>query len=231
MSKIKLIAFDLDGTLIDTRGFHESAFLRAVKKIVDVDITHDDHESLYDGLTTKGKIDRLFEIDNSLNKLPEDVKIEKKKEIELQKQAIVKAEIEAWAKERESVISRRDLFQKLKRAGCQVRVVTNCQKDTADIIQPFVDPEGIAGEFIAVSGDVPPKPHPCLYLMAMVDAKVSPDETLVVEDSEYGAKAAQASGAWLYRVDPRHAMNCDVYFFNVMKTALSVRDIKAKTTS
>ena len=41
------------------------------------------------------------------------------------------------------------------------------------------------------------KPHPEIYLRCMVKAEVSPKETLIVEDSHIGRKAANDSGAFL----------------------------------
>jgi dTDP-glucose pyrophosphorylase len=42
-----------------------------------------------------------------------------------------------------------------------------------------------------------PKPHPEIYLHCMIKAEVSPKETLIIEDSHIGRRAAQSSGAHL----------------------------------
>jgi dTDP-glucose pyrophosphorylase len=45
------------------------------------------------------------------------------------------------------------------------------------------------------------KPNPEIYLAAMMEAGVSPAETLIVEDSKHGREAAMASGAHVCGVD------------------------------
>jgi HAD superfamily hydrolase (TIGR01509 family) len=45
------------------------------------------------------------------------------------------------------------------------------------------------------------KPHPQIYLKCMADAGITPDETVIVEDSKHGRTAAVASGAHVCGVD------------------------------
>ena len=45
-----------------------------------------------------------------------------------------------------------------------------------------------------------PKPHPEIYLRCMVHAGVSPNETIIIEDSHVGRKAAMDSGGNLFAV-------------------------------
>ena len=44
------------------------------------------------------------------------------------------------------------------------------------------------------------KPDPECYLTAMDYFKVKPEDTIIFEDSESGLKAAEASGAFYYKV-------------------------------
>jgi dTDP-glucose pyrophosphorylase len=48
-----------------------------------------------------------------------------------------------------------------------------------------------------------PKPHPEIYMTAMLRAKSSPKETVIIEDSYIGRKAAQESGAFVIGVRNR----------------------------
>ena len=59
-----------------------------------------------------------------------------------------------------------------------------------------------------------PKPHPSIYLKAIYGAGVSPAETLILEDSPNGRKAALDSGAHVYDVDhPREIVANDIFKF------------------
>ena len=45
-----------------------------------------------------------------------------------------------------------------------------------------------------------PKPHAEIYWKAMSEFSLSPEDTLIIEDSPYGLLAAQRSGASIVRV-------------------------------
>ena len=58
----KLVIFDLDGVLIDSRDIHYIALNDALRLIDDnLVITIDEHLSLYDGLNTTRKLEMLSE--------------------------------------------------------------------------------------------------------------------------------------------------------------------------
>ena len=61
----KLVIFDLDGVLIDSREMHYEALNRALEKVsLDYAITIEEHLSLYDGLPTSIKLTMLTEKKN-----------------------------------------------------------------------------------------------------------------------------------------------------------------------
>ena len=57
---IKLIIFDLDGVLVDTKPLHYYALNKALKKIENYEISINDHSNIFDGLPTKEKLNILI---------------------------------------------------------------------------------------------------------------------------------------------------------------------------
>lgn len=58
----KLIIFDLDGVLIDTRDFHFEVLNKALSEVSnDYIISVSEHLKKYDGLSTRKKLDMLTE--------------------------------------------------------------------------------------------------------------------------------------------------------------------------
>ena len=57
---IKLIIFDLDGVLVDTKPLHYFALNKALKKIENYEISKDDHSNIFDGLQLKKKLKILL---------------------------------------------------------------------------------------------------------------------------------------------------------------------------
>ena len=53
---IKLIIFDLDGVLVDTKNIHFEALNLALKKFKFEQISSDDHNKIFDGLPTLEKL-------------------------------------------------------------------------------------------------------------------------------------------------------------------------------
>lgn len=59
---IKLVIFDLDGVLVDTKQIHFEALNEALKQLApDFIISEDEHYAIYDGLPTEIKLKMLSE--------------------------------------------------------------------------------------------------------------------------------------------------------------------------
>ena len=63
---IKVIIFDLDGVLVNTKKIHYEALNKALKKFSFKEISFKDHIKIFDGLPTNEKLKIL----NKKNKLP-----------------------------------------------------------------------------------------------------------------------------------------------------------------
>ena len=57
-NKIKAVIFDMDGVLIDAKDWHYEALNKALR-LFGLEITRSEHETTYDGLPTKDKLEIL----------------------------------------------------------------------------------------------------------------------------------------------------------------------------
>ena len=186
---IKLVVFDLDGVLVDAREIHYEALNKA---LADVDekyvINRQEHLSIYDGLSTTKKLNMLSE-----NKgLPENLhdlvwRLKQEKTVEIIDNFTVDARI-------------CKILKRLKKDGYTIACATNSIRKTAKlqlIRRGFF--EHI--DFLYSNQDVTkPKPSAEIYMRCMLRANVDPNETIIVEDSHHGRRAAINSGGHLCAV-------------------------------
>lgn len=182
---IKAIIFDLDGVLVEARELHYKALNRALEKFGHT-ITRDEHLSTYDGLPTKKKLELLSERKG----LPREAHDAVWQEKQNQTRNIIKTEF----KHDERM---RSILQKLRAEGYKIAVCSNSIRETTELMLIH---KGLIEylEFFLSNEDVRfSKPHPEMFLRAMVQLGVGPRECLIVEDSHHGRQAAHASGAHL----------------------------------
>jgi HAD superfamily hydrolase (TIGR01509 family) len=187
---VKLVIFDLDGVLIDSRGIHFDALNMALHNLdPKYTISMEEHLSTYDGLSTTKKLE-LLEKNKGLPKTSfNSVWKNKQKYTE---------ELYENIMEDDFLI---DVMKSIIReAGVYIAVASN--SITATMIQalnrkgllPFVD-FTISNENV-----MRPKPFPEMYWSCMTHFGVLPKETIIIEDSHIGRKAALDSGAHLLPV-------------------------------
>ncbi len=183
---IKLIAFDLDGVLLDAKEIHYQALNRALREINPMyEITREEHLTTYDGLPTKVKLEKLS-VDKGLHQARFDY-------INHRKQLFTIKALKTIGKNNRLA----SLLCELDNSGYKLAVVSNSIRETIDVALAQL---GIAEFFdYIISNEMvsQPKPHPEAYLWAMIIAGVDPDETLIVEDSIHGREAAIRSGGHL----------------------------------
>lgn len=187
---IKCVLFDLDGVLADATEWHYQALNKALIKTGLTPIPYDDHLKYYNGLPTATKIEKM-------RSRGIDISPDLEKEIRAQKQ---QATVECIRDLCEPDPEKLELFEALSKTGCKLGVCTNAVRETLDLI---LTKSGLKGFDITLSNqDVnQPKPSPEIYLEAMKRLDVSPEETLIVEDSPLGEQAARASGAYVLKVE------------------------------
>lgn len=188
----KLVIFDLDGVLVDSKELHYEALNRA---LADVNqkyvISKQEQEITYEGLTTGTKLTLL----TKLKSLPESLHLP----IWQAKQNYSAKAFEHLNKDEELI----KLFSLLKSNGFLIAVASNSIRITLDTCLSRL---GIA-EYVDVSlsnEDVnDPKPSPEIYLKAMATLEASPENTVIFEDSNIGRTAALSSKATLIGIYDR----------------------------
>lgn len=186
----RFIVFDLDGVLVDTKNIHFEALNTALSEVQPgLFISLAEHHSSFDGLDTRTKLDMLVNSGRLESRFAESVwKL---------KQKVTAKRLEAQAPNPQIM----EVFQLLKSSGFLLAVASNSIRSTLDSeiarlgISKFLD-YSLSNEDVSM-----PKPHPEIYWKAMILARKFPRDTLILEDSSVGRRAAQLSGAELIPID------------------------------
>jgi beta-phosphoglucomutase-like phosphatase (HAD superfamily)/dTDP-glucose pyrophosphorylase len=191
----KLVIFDLDGVLIDSRDMHYEALNRALenvdKKYV---ISRDEHLSLYDGLPTSRKLTMLTENKN----LP----VDKHQSIWEDKQ---KATLEIFSRlEHDHELMY--YFQQLKSKGYQVAVASNSIRNTVKLVLLKLGILEFVDYYVSNEDVVRNKPFPEMYWKCMTACNALPKDTVIFEDSHIGRQGALDSKANLIPIENRDDM-------------------------
>lgn len=185
----KLVIFDLDGVLVDSRELHYHSLNKALECIDSkYTINREEHLSTYDGLSTTKKL-------NLLTKL---------KGLPVSLHQII------WEKKQQATFDLVNAFginanalhiiKHLREHKCKIAVASNSIRETVKLsllrlgLMEYVD-------YYVSNEDVKyPKPFPEMYWKCMVACKALPQNTLIIEDSHIGRQAALDSGAHLLAV-------------------------------
>lgn len=213
---IKLVAFDLDGVLVEAKEIHYSTLNEAIKlaageKFI---ITMNEHLSLYDGLKTNQKLEMLTKNKN----LP----IDTHKKIWEIKQKLTLESI-SNLKENVQLI---ELFKWLNSNNYKIACCSNSIRKTVLVVLSKL---GLIEymDLILSNEDVKnSKPHPEIYWQAMSILGVLPEETLIVEDSPHGLLAAHRSKSNILRVNNHK----DVTIDNISKKILELKGANMLTS-
>lgn len=186
--KVKAIIFDMDGVLIEERGWHYDALNKALK-LFGHEISTYEHLVTYDGLPTIKKLEMLS-IERGLPRSLHDF-------INEIKQQYTMDMIFSRCK---PVFNHQYALSQLKNDGYKIGVASNSAKPT---VETMMNKSSLAGylDFMFSYEDVKaPKPNPEIYNKAIGFLGLTPQECLIVEDNENGIKAAKASGAHVLEV-------------------------------
>lgn len=207
----KLVIFDLDGVLIDSRMVHYEALNRALGK--EFAITMDEHLSVYDGLGTTTKLKMLTK-----NK---GLSSEHYDEIWKEKQRITIEIFDELQPDKELIT----FFYELKKNGYQIAIASNAIRNTVKTVLlrlgllPYID-------YYASNEDVKRhKPFPEMYWMCMTACGALPKDTVIIEDSHIGRQGALDSGAHLVTVEDRNDLSREH-----IHQIINILDKKSNTT-
>ena len=192
MMNTQLAIFDLDGVLIDSKELHFEALNEALRQIgKEFEISHRDHSTKYDGLSTRKKLELLHaEKGLSVEHFDDIWKLKQVNTVRMLGEIKRDQELQSY-------------MEFLQEREIKLAVASNSVRNTIEIVLTNL---GIIEYFslILSNEDVKSsKPHPEIYWKSMMHFQAVPDVTVIFEDSYVGRLAAQRSGAKLIPVDNR----------------------------
>lgn len=188
---ITTILFDMDGVLIDAREWHFEALNRALA-LFGYHISKDAHLTTFDGLPTRKKLNMLSDSRNLPRNLHGIIN-------ELKQNFTTAITYEKC----KPTFNHKHALMQLNSQGYKLGVCSNSIRKT---VETMMDLSGL-DEYLQIifsNEDVAnPKPDPEMYIKAMEMLKVTPRQTLILEDNDHGIQAAIESGAHILRIgDP-----------------------------
>ena len=188
----KLIIFDLDGVLVDSKDIHFVALNYALEKVNNnYVISKEEHLKIYDGLPTKDKL-RILSKNKGLEEKYYD-------QIWKDKQFATNVALDNLKIDEELV----SLFKHIKQNNIFIAVASNSIRLT---IENCLRSIGVINfvDYIVSNEDVKfAKPHPEMYWKSMSHFGLLPEDTVIFEDSIVGKLAATDSRAKLFDVKNR----------------------------
>jgi len=205
---IKLIIFDLDGVLINTKELHYLTLNESLDE--KYKITWDEHLCEYDGLKTNQKLE-LLTIKKGLPDCEHKLIWENKQRLTLN-----------GLKNTEKSEKLIELFKKLTESGYKIACCSNSVKKTVLLILSKL---GIIEYFDVIMSNedvLNCKPHPEMYWKTISKIGVLPENTLIIEDSPFGLLAANRSKSNVLRVTSPD----DVTYINIMNKIQNLKMVE-----
>ena len=200
---LKAVIFDMDGVIIDSEPQHARAALRVLNRHgANADY---DYCSSFIGSSTKvftQDIMKRFPLSISLEDLLEEMNLEKKKILKEEGYAII-----------EGIT---DLIKKLYHAGIRLAIASSSSPTEIENTVKALHIKKYFTKLISCAHVEHPKPAPDSFLLALKELGVSPQETVVVEDSCFGSQAAKAAGIPCVGYLNPHSGNQDLSAANVL---------------
>lgn len=188
----KLIIFDLDGVLLDAKIIHYESLNKALAEFDSrYIITYEEHLRIFDGISTRKKLDLLTQT----RYLP----ISLHEQIWRFKQTYTLNALQSLTEDKKLIV----ILQQLKLQNYKIACCSNSIKDTIvtalgrkKVLEYF--------DLIVSNEDIDNlKPHPAIFWKTMIEFNCFPEDCIIVEDSPVGLLAANRSNAKVLRVkDP-----------------------------
>jgi beta-phosphoglucomutase len=198
MKNFNAVIFDMDGVLIDARDWHYWALNEALEPF-GIMISESDHNARFNGLSTARKLDILTEELNLPRELHAIISTVK------QDRTLRLAAGNCYPS-----ISHQILLNRLKLNGIKIGLVTNSVRETTEFMLKSAGLLKLFDCIITNQDVLIPKPNPEGYIKAMKNLGIRPEQTLVVEDGNYGKQAAEAAGCTVVMVDAPKDVNLEL---------------------
>ncbi len=194
----KLIIFDLDGVLIESRDLHYHSLNDALRKVDEkYVITRDEHLSKFDGLNTTRKLTMLTDLKGLEQKYYHQIWNDK--------QVATFKLIREF--DEEPLLQ--SMFKAIKERGYKIAVASNSIRETVKLallatgLMEYID-YYVSNEDVSKA-----KPYPEMYWQCMSKLHALPKNTIIVEDSHIGRQGAIDSGAHLLAVENSSEVNTE----------------------
>ena len=182
---LKLLLLDFDGTLADTRQANARAYVEALSE---------------EGFT----LDEQVYVENYFGMRCHEFLSRLGFSSETDRQRIRQRKIELYLSHFDSVRINAPLLafvRNFRRLGGSAFIVSTGHIDNITNVMRHLNIEREFDRIISGDDVEHPKPHPECFIRAMQMAGVSPQETMIFEDSDIGLQAARSSGAAVIRIN------------------------------
>lgn len=186
---IDAIFYDLDGVLIDTKDWHYDALNEALADF-GFTITPQEQEAIYEGLPTQEKLRLLSQHKGLPTGLHFDITAIKNIKL-----------LENFTQHHKIDTQKITLIQKMRDHGIKQVLCSNTTQSTVELMLKAAGLYDYFDHIITRQDITYPKPHPEIYLTAMVKTRATALQCLILEDSVHGIQAATQSGANVMKVD------------------------------
>ena len=196
MNNIKLCIFDVDGVLVNSRELHYPATAAA---LADYGCAYSrDEDEAFGTIPTREKLHLLAEYD----RISFD---------DIESIWQLKDEYACQYFDDRILINHniKELFEELKSCGMWIALGSNARYSFLEKVIDALDVDGLVDHVASAQG-MKPKPDPYMYTSAIEKFEVTPDMTLIFEDSVVGRQAAYDSGAWVYKVESYDELSIDI---------------------
>ena len=182
---IKAILFDMDGVLIEAKDWHYEALNKALG-LFGMEISRFDHITSFDGLPTLKKLEFLT--------LERGLPIELHPFINEMKQKYTMEIVHTRCK---PLFIHQYALSNLKALGYKMAVCSNSVRNTVETMMERSALDKYLELMLSNEDVCNGKPDPEMYIKAMKQLNIEPQECLIIEDNENGIKAAKLAGGHL----------------------------------
>lgn len=177
---LKTVIFDMDGVIIDSEAQHAKASLNTFKELgVDTDL---DYCKSFTGSSSKKMAETAikdFSLDITTNALLDKLNLAKKKLHE--KEGYIPVEgVDA-------------LIKRLYKDGVQLAIASSSSPKEIETVVKKLGIKKYFEKLVSASSVANPKPSPDTFLLALEKLGAAPENTVIIEDSTFGVKAAKAA--------------------------------------